>query len=82
MRSPQIIPYHITFPKWAAQQSFLRPELFWPVPTFVKDWRNWALQVVFINQQTYPQIPIPSRHLYPNKEDWRHWAAQLIYILA
>jgi hypothetical protein len=77
-----VIPYSISFNKWANQQSFLRPDLNWPVPPTEEDqWDGWSSFVYFSSSNLYPFIPYPSRVVYPKNEDWRAWAAQTIFQL-
>jgi hypothetical protein len=80
--STVVVPYGISFNKWANQQSFLRPELNWPVASETEEnWQEWANLVYFNSSNQYPFIPYPSRKIYPHNEDWRRWASETIYQL-
>lgn len=80
--SVSVIPFKIRFEKWAAQFCFIRPDLEFPIPMNHHHWRDWAQEFYLLNQQTFPDIPIPKSYFYPKDDDWRQWASQVIYILS
>lgn len=77
-----IIPFFIKFEDWASQLSFLRNDLLWPTPTTSQEWLEWASAVYMMNIESFPHIPIPSRHFYKEKESWREWGSQFTFLIS
>lgn len=71
-----ISPLNISFNEWASQIRISLPDVVFPLPPDVKNWRNWAAQVV--NSNALQNVPLPTEIGYPNDEDWNKWAAYFI----
>ena len=71
-----VIPLNIEFKEWASQIRIDLPNIDFPIPSKVENWRSWASQVV--NSNNLQNIPLPTDIGYPNNEDWRKWGAYFI----
>ena len=71
-----VIPLNIEFKEWASQIRIDLPNIDFPIPPKIEDWRSWASQVV--NSNNLQNIPLPTDIGYPNNEDWRKWGAYFI----
>jgi hypothetical protein len=71
-----VLPMNIEFKEWASQIRIGLPDINFPLPFPIEQWRQWASQVVNFNN--LHNIPLPTDISYPNDEDWRKWAAFFI----
>jgi hypothetical protein len=71
-----VLPIRIDFKTWATQLIIDLPEYNIPDPESEDKWWDWAAQIISNNRLS--NIPIPSKHIYKNKEDWSKWATYLI----
>lgn len=71
-----VLPLKIDFLTWAAQIKQDLPNISIPIADSIEGWREWASQVVDINEFSY--IPIPTKLAYPNIDDWRIWASYFV----
>lgn len=71
-----VLPLNIEFEEWAAQIRISLPDISFPNPSKVKDWRGWACQVV--NSNSLATIPFPTSITYPKEEDWKKWGAYFV----
>jgi hypothetical protein len=67
------LPLNISFKEWACQIRIDLPQITFPVPDNVENWRDWASQVV--NSNFLNNVPLPTETSYPNIEDWKKWGA-------
>lgn len=70
-----IMPVYIEFHNWANQTKYDRSDLSFPDCFQDTDWKEWAAQV--INMNNLITIPIPSE----NDTDWREWAIFFISLV-
>ncbi len=70
------LPLNIEFKEWGAQMRNAFPNLFFPIPPEVENWKTWASQVVINN--TIINIPLPTDQAYVEPDDWKKWAAYLV----
>lgn len=72
-----VLPLNINFKDWASQIRIDFPNITIPIPPEnIKDWKEWASQVVNSNGLT--NVPLPTLTAYPEVEDWREWGAYFI----
>ncbi len=71
-----VLPLNIEFKEWASQIRIDFPNVSFPLPFPIDQWRYWACQVV--NGNNLSNIPLPTEITYPTNEDWRKWAAYFI----
>lgn len=71
-----ILPLNIEFKEWATQIRIDIPNVMFPLPSPIEQWREWAAQVV--NSNNLKNVPLPTDICYPNNEDWRKWGAYFI----
>lgn len=63
-----VLPIEISFLDWAHSLFIDLPHLEIPIAVSEKDWQNWAVRLVEINQLS-PNIPVPY-----TINDWHLWA--------
>ncbi len=71
-----VLPLNIEFKEWASQIRIDLPNISFPNPFPIEEWRSWASQVV--NSNNLSNVPLPTDIGYPNNEDWNKWAAYFI----
>lgn len=71
-----LLPLNIEFKEWASQIRVDLPNIDFPLPFPLEEWRDWASQVV--NSNNLSNVPLPTDICYPNNEDWRKWGAYFI----
>lgn len=74
-----VYPKGLEFFDWA---NFIRQSiqsLEFPVPFKDMDWRWWAYQVFFLNQEKLPFVPYPHPLAFPGKESWSKWADFFVF---
>lgn len=70
-----LLPVMIEFEEWSALVR-VTSNLEFPTSTSVKNWREWANNVLNLNNLS--DLPIPDKLTYPKDEDWRKWASVFI----
>ncbi len=74
-----VLPIKISFDDWFSQIRQDLPNLEFPNPDGVKNWRETVTQL--INMNSLDNIPIPTKSTYPKDEDWRKWGAYFVDIM-
>jgi hypothetical protein len=74
------LPLNIEFEAWTHKLAGDQPKFSFPVNADVKDWWEWAEQVILSNNLS--KVPNPSKLAFPNEDDWKTWAKFFCDILS